>query len=403
MRKKVIAAVIGTSAITAVAATSDAEAATYRVQAGDSLWSIATKHNISIAQLKSLNNLSSNLIFPNQVLTVSGSSTTVHNTNNTSATGSTYTVRSGDSLAAIAARYGTTYQNIMRLNGLNNFLIYPGQQLKVSGTAAASQTTQSTGRVTTGNAGNGAYYTVQPGDSLALIASKYGTTYQNIMNLNGLNGFLIHPGQKLKVSGTAVSNQSTQQTTQQSTNTGNGAYYTVQPGDSLALIASKYGTSYQNIMNLNGLSGFLIFPGQKLKVTGTAVAQTQTQTQSWNTPSTNYTSPVFNHDNRYDWGQCTWHVFNKRKAAGRPISTYWWNANVWDDNALRDGYTVNNRPAVGSILQSDLGYYGHVAYVERINGDGSLLVSEMNFNGGVGVQTYRTIPSYSVYSYKYIH
>ncbi|KIX90905.1 N-acetylmuramoyl-L-alanine amidase [Staphylococcus microti] len=332
MRKKVIAAVIGTSAISAVAATSDADAATYRVQAGDSLWSIATKHNISIAQLKSLNNLNSNLIFPNQVLQVSGGSTPVRNTNTTTS-GSTYTVRSGDSLAAIAARYGTTYQNIMRLNGLNSFLIFPGQQLKVSGTAVSNQATQQT----TNNAstGTGSYYTVQPGDSLALIASKYGTTYQNIMNLNGLSGFLIHPGQKLKVSGTAVS--------------------------------------------------------------------TQTQTQSWNTPSTSYSSPVFNHSNLYDWGQCTWHVFNKRQAAGRPISTYWWNANVWDDNALRDGYTVNNRPAVGAILQSDLGYYGHVAYVERINADGSLLVSEMNFNGGVGIQTYRTIPSYSVYSYKYIH
>ena len=399
MRKKVIAAVIGTSAISAVAATSDADAATYRVQAGDSLWSIATKHNISIAQLKSLNNLNSNLIFPNQVLQVSGASTTVRNTNTTTS-GSTYTVRSGDSLAAIAARYGTTYQNIMRLNGLNSFLIHPGQQLKVSGTAVSNQATQQTTNNT--SVGTGSYYTVQPGDSLALIASKYGTTYQNIMNLNGLSGFLIHPGQKLKVSGTAVSNQVTQQQTTTNVNMGNGSYYTVQPGDSLALIASKYGTTYQNIMNLNGLSSFLIHPGQKLKVSGTAVS-TQTQTQSWNTPSTSYSSPVFNHANLYDWGQCTWHVFNKRQAAGRPISTYWWNANVWDDNALRDGYTVNNRPAVGAILQSDLGYYGHVAYVERINADGSLLVSEMNFNGGVGIQTYRTIPSYSVYSYKYIH
>ncbi|WP_444544736.1 LysM peptidoglycan-binding domain-containing protein [Staphylococcus americanisciuri] len=313
--------------------------------------------------------------------------------------GSTYTVRSGDSLSAIAARYGTTYQNIMRLNGLNSFLIYPGQQLQVSGTTATNQSTQSAGSAVTSNVGNSTYYTVQPGDSLALIASKYGTTYQNIMNLNGLSGFLIHPGQKLKVTGTAVSNQ-VNQTTQQNTNVGNTSYYTVQPGDSLALIASKYGTTYQNIMNLNGLSGFLIHPGQKLKVTGTATAS---QTQSWSTPSTSYTSPVFNHANLYDWGQCTWHVFNKRQAAGRPISTYWWNANAWDDNAARDGYVINNSPAVGSILQSDLGYYGHVAYVERINADGSILVSEMNYSAGPGVLTYRTVPSYSVYSFKYIH
>ncbi|AVQ33908.1 LysM peptidoglycan-binding domain-containing protein [Staphylococcus muscae] len=405
MRKKVIAAVIGTSAISTVAAVSDAEAATYRVQAGDSLWSIATKHQISIAQLKSYNNLNSNLIFPNQVLQVSGGRTAVRQTNQTNnqrsytATNGTYTVRSGDSLSAIAARYGTTYQNIMRLNGLNNFLIYPGQKLKVTGTATNQTTTQSARRTNTNTSnGNGSYYTVQPGDSLALIASKYGTTYQNIMNLNGLSGFLIHPGQKLKVSGSAVSNQTVQRQNTTTVNTTNGSYYTVQPGDSLGLIASKYGTTYRNIMNLNGLNSFLIFPGQKLKVTGTAtVSQTQTTT-------TNYgTSPVFNHKNYYDWGQCTWHVFNKRQAAGRAISAYWWNANTWDNNAVRDGYLVNNQPAVGSILQSDLGYYGHVAYVERINSDGSILVSEMNYSAGPGVLTYRTIPSYSVRAFKYIH
>ncbi|UXR69534.1 MULTISPECIES: LysM peptidoglycan-binding domain-containing protein [unclassified Staphylococcus] len=401
MRKKLIAAVIGTSAISTVAAVSDAEAATYRVQAGDSLWSIATKHQISIAQLKSYNNLNSNLIFPNQVLKISGGSTTVRQTNQTNnVTSNTYTVRSGDSLAAIAARYGTTYQNIMRLNGLNNFWIYPGQQLRVSGTATTNQTTSS--QNTANTASNSSYYTVQPGDSLGLIASKYGTTYQNIMNLNGLNSFLIHPGQKLRVSGTATTNQATSNQNANTANTtSNSSYYTVQPGDSLGLIASKYGTTYQNIMNLNGLSGFLIFPGQKLKVTGTGMgAQTQTPT----TATTTYGSTsTFNHSNLYDWGQCTWHVFNKRQAAGRGISTYWWNANVWDDNAVRDGYTVNYQPAVGAILQSDLGYYGHVAYVERINGDGSVLVSEMNYSAGPGVLTYRTIPSYSANSFKYIH
>ncbi|PTJ19930.1 LysM peptidoglycan-binding domain-containing protein, partial [Staphylococcus simulans] len=114
------------------------EAATYRVQAGDSLWSIANKFNISIAQLKSYNGLNSNLIFPDQVLKVSGgrtSTTTQNNRTTGTASGSTYTVRSGDTLSSIAARYGTSYTNIMRLNGLSSTMIYPGQTLKVSGRA----------------------------------------------------------------------------------------------------------------------------------------------------------------------------------------------------------------------------------------------------------------------------
>lgn len=333
MRKKLIAAVIGTSAVTAVAAY-DAEAATYRVQAGDSLWSIANKFNISIAQLKSYNGLNSNLIFPDQVLKVSGgrtSTTTQNNRTTGTASGSTYTVRSGDTLSSIAARYGTSYTNIMRLNGLSSTMIYPGQTLKVSGRA----TTTSPSR----------------------------------------------PAPTRPTSGA----QST---------------YTVQAGDSLSLIAARYGTTYQNIMNLNGLTSFLIFPGQTLKVSGSA---TPTSTSTPTPTNSGYYSPVFNHSNLYDWGQCTWHVFNKRQAAGKGISTYWWNANAWDDNAARDGYTINNRPAVGSILQTDVGYYGHVAYVERVNADGSILVSEMNYSASPGVMTYRTIPAYSVAQFKYIH
>ena len=53
-------------------------------------------------------------------------------------------MRYGDSLSGIAWKYNTTYQNIMRLNGLNNFFIYPGQTLRVSGTASSSSNTNST-------------------------------------------------------------------------------------------------------------------------------------------------------------------------------------------------------------------------------------------------------------------
>lgn len=335
MHKKFMAALLGTTAA-ATALTAHADASTtYRVQAGDSLWSIATKYNITIAQLKRHNKLTSNLIFPNQLLKVSGGSSTTGSTTqragHSSASSTVYTVRYGDTLSGIAARYGTTYQNIMKWNDLDSFLILPGQKLNVRGPSTTpSRKTHST-------------------------------------------------------------------TTKRTTNTSsrNARYYTVQAGDSLSLIASKYGTTYRNIMDLNGLTSFLIFPGQQLKVSGSAAVKPAT------TPS--YNSPTFNHQNLYDWGQCTWYVFNKRKEIGLPISTYWWNANAWDDNAARDGYMIDHRPTVGSILQSDLGYYGHVSYVERINGDGSILVSEMNFTAAPGVLTYRTVPAYLVSSFKYIH
>lgn len=101
------------------------------------------------------------------------------------ATGTTYTVKSGDTLSSIAAAYGTDYQTLAANNGISNpNLIYVGQVLQVTGSA-------STGSV---------YYTVQSGDNLSSIAVRYGTSYQSIANLNGIsNPNLIYSGQVLRV------------------------------------------------------------------------------------------------------------------------------------------------------------------------------------------------------------
>ena len=98
---------------------------------------------------------------------------------------STYTVRSGDTLSSIAAKFGTSYQTLASLNGISNpNLIYVGQVLRVNGSA-------NTGSV---------YYTVRVGDNLSAIASRYGTSYQSIAALNGLaNPNLIYVGQTLKI------------------------------------------------------------------------------------------------------------------------------------------------------------------------------------------------------------
>ena len=97
----------------------------------------------------------------------------------------TYTVRSGDTLSSIAAKFGTSYQTLASLNGISNpNLIYAGQVLRVNGSA---------------NAGS-VYYTVRAGDNLSSIASRYGTSYQSIAALNGLaNPNLIYAGQTLKI------------------------------------------------------------------------------------------------------------------------------------------------------------------------------------------------------------
>ena len=98
----------------------------------------------------------------------------------------TYIVKSGDTLSGIASKYGTTYQELARINNISNpNLIHPGQVLKIS-CSEVSQDVQ--------------IYTVKSGDTLSGIASKYGTTYQELAKKNGIsNPNLIHPGQVLKI------------------------------------------------------------------------------------------------------------------------------------------------------------------------------------------------------------
>ena len=95
----------------------------------------------------------------------------------------TYTVRSGDSLSAIAAKFGTTVSALQSANNIHNAnLIYPGQVLKVSGQATTSNT-----------------YTVRSGDNLSTIASRLGTTVAHLQCVNGIrNANLIYSGQNLK-------------------------------------------------------------------------------------------------------------------------------------------------------------------------------------------------------------
>ena len=98
----------------------------------------------------------------------------------------TYTVQAGDTLSGIASKYGTTYQELARINNIANpNVIYPGQVIKING-----GTVEKT-------------YTVKSGDTLSGLANKYGTTWQNIYNNNrdiiGSNPNLIKPGQVLKI------------------------------------------------------------------------------------------------------------------------------------------------------------------------------------------------------------
>jgi len=225
MKKKVTT--IATAAILSSAFASTAFADTYTVKKGDTLSHIARNHSISVPQLKTLNGLSSDLIFPNQKLKVSKTSTTTTSSSdkrpatstssNTTAT-RTYTIVSGDTLSGIASKHKTTVAKLKSWNNLSSDLIFPGQKLKVSASGSATTTAPapSTGSSTTAaKPTSTSTYKIKSGDTLGKIAAQFRTTVNNLKALNNLSSDLIYAGQTLKVSGQASSNTVVQASTTQ--------------------------------------------------------------------------------------------------------------------------------------------------------------------------------------------
>lgn len=133
--------------------------------------------------------------------------------------------------------------------------------------------------------------------------------------------------------------------------------------------------------------------------TSTAAASTQTSSYTYTTgggfPAVD---PSFRASlNGGYFGQCTYYVFNRMAQVGTPIGhSMMGNAAEWPSYARSYGYSVSNSPSAGSAIVFQQGLagadptYGHVAFVEAVNADGSLYISEMNVRG-LNVISYRTI------------
>lgn len=200
----------------------------YTVKKGDSLWKIANKYNTTVEKLKSANNLKTNTLSVGQKLVIPSISVSPE-------VSDTYIVQKGDSLWSIANKFNMTVSELKNLNNLTNNLLSIGQVLKIKDSSNNGETT----------------YTVQKGDSLWVIANKYGITTEELKSYNNLKSNLLSIGQVLKIP-------------QGKTSTEN--IYTVKKGDSLWTIANRYNTTVEKIKVLNNLTSNLLSIGQQLKI-----------------------------------------------------------------------------------------------------------------------------------------
>ncbi|MBQ8219424.1 MAG: LysM peptidoglycan-binding domain-containing protein, partial [Bacilli bacterium] len=147
---------------------------TYTVKKGDNLYQIANKYNVSVDEIKKLNNLTTNNLSINQVLKIPGNNDTSPNT---------YTVKKGDTLYQIANKYNVSVEEIKKLNNLTTNNLSINQVLKIPGNNDISPN----------------IYTIKKGDNLYQIANKYNVSVDEIKKLNNLTTNNLSINQVLKI------------------------------------------------------------------------------------------------------------------------------------------------------------------------------------------------------------
>lgn len=191
-------------------------AAVYRVRRGDTLWGIARKFGVSVDRLRRLNRLRSNKLLVKQRLRIpdgAGSRSTGQTTR--SRTGTTwYRVQRGDTIWSLCRRFGMSRKNFRSMNGLQDDTLRIGQRVRVparpgSGVTAKKKRTR---RSRPGTSGRWRWYRVRRGDALLLLAKRFHTSARRLERLNGKDLDTLYVGQRLKVPLSRSRNQSKRRT-----------------------------------------------------------------------------------------------------------------------------------------------------------------------------------------------
>lgn len=202
----------------------------YVVKKGDSLWSIARANGLTVDELKSLNNLSSNVLHVGDTLLISSADSTGDNGND-----NYYVVKSGDTLWSIARKYNLSVNELKELNNLSSNALSVGQRLIVGKESSND-------------------YVVSAGDTLWAIARKFNVSIDDIKALNNLSSNNLSIGMTLKIP--LYSNKQNEETN----------VYVVKSGDSLWSIARMFNSTVDEIKSLNSLKSNVLRIGQRLVV-----------------------------------------------------------------------------------------------------------------------------------------
>lgn len=262
----------------------------HTVRGGESLSMLAQRYSVGVGELKKFNNLKSNSLRIGQVLNIppnyqvnikpepvkqrelpqaqAVSKPQIH------------TVKRGESLSVIAKRYGKSTSELKSYNKLRSTSLAVGQKIKIPG---SSVNTASTAADKTPPAAlQPRTHIVKRGESLSVIAKRYGKTTTQLKSYNKLRSTSLAVGQKIKIPGSAVN------TVNMAQNKVNAVQkprtHIVKRGESLSVIAKRYGKTTGELKSYNKLRSTSLAIGQRIKIPGEGTAQTVTKTAK-TTPS----------------------------------------------------------------------------------------------------------------------
>jgi surface antigen len=232
-------------------------------------------------------------------------------------------------------------------------------------------------------------YVVVAGDTVTSIAAKFNVTSQSVRWSNGLNSDTVGAGTTLYIPPAGLS----------------GIVYVVKAGDTIDSLAAKYQADKSQLIAANDAEINGIQVGERIIIPGgqqPAAPVVRAATSSYSGGGFAWGGSAVYGYNGYDYGYCTWWVANRRAAVGMPVPANLGNASTWPYYARSAGMRVDNTPSQYAAAVTSTRGEGHVVFVESVNADGSINISEMNHLGW-NVTDYATIPASTAASYIYIH
>ncbi|MFJ4073742.1 LysM peptidoglycan-binding domain-containing protein [Curtobacterium sp. NPDC089991] len=196
----------------------------------------------------------------------------------------TYTVRQGDTVSGIAARFGLSAQEVLVRNGLGwNTIIHPGQTLHLASTPAVTTARTTTSAGSTSGSGSGSStssYHVKSGDTVSGIASRVGVSTTALLSANKLSQrSVIYPGQTLRVphgssGGGSVSTAAASSGSSGSSGSSKSSVK-ISSGDTIGSIAASHHVSVASLLSANGLTyTSTIYAGKTLVIPSSSTAAT---------------------------------------------------------------------------------------------------------------------------------